>query len=44
MLSETIIVIFSIISLIIVLTILILYSCFGPKAKTLLDPFEEDDD
>jgi hypothetical protein len=44
MLLETIILIFSIISLIIVLTMLILYSSFGPKSKILLDPFEEDDD
>lgn len=41
---DTTILIFAIISLVIVLTILILYNSFGPKSKILLDPFEEDDD
>jgi PsbN protein len=31
-------------SLVIGLTILTLYSSFGPGSKNLLDPFEEDDD
>jgi len=31
-------------SLVLGLTILTLYSSFGPGSKNLLDPFEEDDD
>jgi Photosystem II reaction centre N protein (psbN) len=41
--SETVVLSFGITSLVIALTILTLYSCFGPGAKNLLDPFEEDD-
>jgi len=35
---------FGIASLVIGITILTLYSSFGPGSKNLIDPFEEDDD
>lgn len=41
---ETIILTVGIASLILGLTILTLYNSFGPNAKKLLDPFEEDND
>ena len=33
---------FGITSLILVITIFMIYSCFGPGAENLIDPFEED--
>jgi len=41
---DTAIVAFGIASLAIGITILALYSSFGPGSENLLDPFEEDED
>jgi hypothetical protein len=41
---ETSFLTFGITSFVTGLTFLIIYSCFGPEAKNLLDPFEEDND
>ncbi len=41
---ETITLAFLITSLIIGITILAIYSSFGPESKNLIDPFEEDND
>lgn len=41
---ETILLTFGIASLAIGLTLLTIYSAFGPGADALIDPFEEDDD
>lgn len=35
---------FGIASLVIGITVLTIYSSFGPGSKNLIDPFEEDDD
>jgi hypothetical protein len=39
---DTIFLAFGIISLIIGITLLAIYSSFGPGSKNLIDPFEED--
>jgi hypothetical protein len=44
MIFDTTVVAFAITSLVLGITILTLYSSFGPGSKNLLDPFEEDDD
>jgi hypothetical protein len=41
---ETTFLAFGITSLVLGITLVTLYSSFGPGAKNLLDPFEEDDD
>lgn len=41
---DTIIITFGIASLAIGITILTIYSSFGPGSQTLIDPFEEDYD
>jgi PsbN protein len=41
---ETTLLAFGIASLTIGLTLLTVYSSFGPSSKNLIDPFEEDDD
>jgi PsbN protein len=41
---ETTLLAFGIVSLTIGLTLLSVYSSFGPGSKNLIDPFEEDDD
>lgn len=40
---ETAIVTFAITSLALGVTLLTIYSSFGPNSKNLIDPFEEDD-
>lgn len=42
--TETSLLAFGITSFTICLTLLIVYSSFGPGSKNLIDPFEEDDD
>jgi len=42
--DNTIILVFSISSLVIGITLLAIYSSFGPSSKNLIDPFEEDND
>jgi hypothetical protein len=42
--TDTLLLAFSISSLVVGVTILTLYSSFGPGAKNLIDPFEEDED
>jgi len=42
--TDTALLSFGIASLVIGLTILTIYSSFGPGAENLIDPFEEDDD
>ena len=41
---DTVVISFGISSLVIGITILTLYSSFGPGSENLIDPFEEDDD
>jgi hypothetical protein len=41
---DTALIAFGITSLSIGLTLLIIYSSFGPGSENLIDPFEEDDD
>jgi hypothetical protein len=41
---DTALLTFAITSLVIGITILTIYSSFGPTAETLIDPFEEDID
>jgi hypothetical protein len=41
---DTAFITFGIGSLTIVITLLTIYSSFGPGSKNLIDPFEEDDD
>jgi hypothetical protein len=41
---DTILLSFGIASLTLGLTLLTIYSSFGPGSKNLIDPFEEDDD
>jgi len=41
---DTVVISFGIASLVIGITILTLYSSFGPGSENLIDPFEEDDD
>lgn len=42
--TNTILLSFTISSLLIALTILAIYTSFGPSSKDLIDPFEEDND
>ena len=42
--TDTALLSFGIASLVIGITILTIYSSFGPGAENLIDPFEEDDD
>lgn len=42
--TTTILLTFIISSLLIALTILAIYTSFGPASRTLIDPFEEDKD
>jgi hypothetical protein len=41
---DTVLIAFGITSLAIGLTLLTIYSSFGPGSEKLIDPFEEDDD
>ena len=41
---DTAFVTFGIASLTVVITLLTIYSAFGPGSESLIDPFEEDDD
>ena len=41
---DTALIAFTIASLVIGVTILTIYSSFGPGSENLIDPFEEDDD
>ncbi len=42
--DDTMILSFTICSLVLSITFLALYASFGPKSKDLIDPFEEDKD
>ena len=42
--TNTVILTFGISSFLIALTILAIYTSFGPSSKDLIDPFEEDND
>jgi len=42
--SDTLLLSFGITSLVVGVTLLTLYSSFGPGSKNLIDPFEEDED
>jgi len=44
MILETALIAFGIASLTIGVTVLTIYSSFGPGSENLIDPFEEDDD
>lgn len=41
---DTAVIAFGIASLVIGITLLTIYSSFGPGSENLIDPFEEDDD